>query len=482
MALPILTSGAIAQPTTFNIVNSEELFTVMPEKVSELYLNYAPGLTMFDILTFALDGRSELVSSESIESFIENYPIDTATTDSVVVGGAPGASATFTLAASSLSQVGSTSVYNYYIRERQTMFLQNKTDASDVIMARVPVGGITAVGATVTVTIQPADVTATISADYLYSGQVIPLGGIAAAAETGPVQATKPSYDSVTFYAQLFKEAQGFGGMELARKHWYNIDGKYYWQHDVLRKELELRSGMNGALVLGQATSNTGIVDVSVADGSNVPVYTNIGLWDWGAQKGYDKGYSSTGGFDVTDFDSIAEYYLSVGITTPDIIISMGNGLYSKIENGMKDAITGTTGSLSQIFTPNEGTSGDKRLEIGFKSIRKNGFNFFLHQDHSFNNPKMLKNIMYNNGIAQPLSTVKTKQGAYVPNLSVKYCGNETYNRKMVIGHLGGMDGFMNQSMGFPILNGNDYNQTHWLSHAMFCKYNAFDIVRIYPV
>jgi len=473
--LPDLAAGAIAMPTTYNVVNTEELFTIMPEKVGDLYTSYAQGLTLFDTLTFALNGRSDLVSSESYESFIENYPIKTATVGSIdTQGTVAGGVAKFVLDAADLD-----SSNNYYIRERQTMFLQNASDASDIVMARVE--DITAVGATVTVTIRPTLVTVTLSSSYLYAGQVIPLGGMATGVETAGVTPTKVSYDHLTFYAQLFKEAQGFGGMELARKKWYNIDGKYYYERDVLRKELELRAGMNAALILGQANSNTAIVDVSVADGSNVPVYTNIGLWDWGSQRGFDKSYSSTAGFLISDLDSIAEYYLSVGITSKDVLITMGNGLYSSMENNAKDFITGATGSLNQLFTPNAG-DGDKNLEIGFKSIRKNGFNFYMHQDHTFNNPNLLKNVMYNNGIAMPLTDVRTKDGAYVPNLSVRYCGNKTYNRKMVIGHLGGMDGFMNQAMGFPILNTGDYNQTHWMSHASFPKYNAFDIVRIYPV
>ena len=481
--LPDLSKGAIAQPTTYNIVNTEELFTIMPEKVAELYLSYAPGLTMFDILTFALDGRSDLVSSESYESFIEDYPIKTMTVGSIdTQGTVPGGVAKFVLSATDLTRLGSTSTYYYYPRERQTCFLQKKTDASDILQAEIVVGGITASTSTVTVTIRPSDITATLTSDYLYANQVIPLGGFATGVESTGVQASKVGYDHVYFYAQLFKEAQGFGGMELARKHWYNIDGKYYYERDVLRKELELRAGMNAALILGQETTNTSIVDTSVLDSSSVPIYTNIGLWEWGGQKGYDKSYSSTAGFLITDFDATSEYWLSVGVSTPNIICIMGNGLYTTMENNTKDYVSGTTGSLNQLFTPNAGAEGDKRLEIGFKSIRKDGFNYFLVQDHSFNNPYLLKNVMYNNGLMFPLSQVKTRDGAYVPNLSVRYCGNKTYNRRMVIGHLNGMDNYFGQTLGLPILNSNDANATHWLSHASFPYLNAFQTIRVYPV
>lgn len=470
--LPNLSGGAVANPTTYNIVTSEEAAQIFPEHVAELWLSYAPGLTMLDILTYGYENRSELVSAESWTAHVENFPIKTMTVGgNVSAAGGAGQTASFSLAVTDLTG----SNYHYYPRTDQVCYV-----GSGANIKQCHIRSISQATSTVTVTIQPSDTNYTITAADIAIGVVIPLGGVVKSPETAGTTPTKVGYDTYTFYAQVQKEAQGFGGMELARKHWYNIDGKYFYDRDVMRKEFELRAGMAVSLYLGEQVTNTNVTNVSAVDSSNIQVNSNIGLWSWADIKGYDVTYNGTTGFTPTDLDAEGEYYRSVGVTSNQILKNCGNGYYVSVENGCKDYITGASGALNDLFTPAAG-GGDKDLTIGFKSIKKNGFTYILHEDHVFNNPYLLKSLMFNNCISVPMTTVRdAKTGGYFPNLSIKYVGNSTYNRKMVVGHLGGTDGFMSQNFGLPILNSNDANASHWLTHWGSEVRQAYTLLRSY--
>jgi hypothetical protein len=423
-----------------------------------------------------MEGRTELIPNIVQESFIENYPIQTLTVGTVTAQ-TGNATCSFTIAPGDLD-----ASYHYYPRERQTWFCGTPGDMYEV---RIPVGGITDnLSGTITITVVALDTTATLTSTYIYAGAVLSPGAFATAVGSTGVAPSKVGYDHVYFYAQVFKEALGHDGMALAYQRWWNNgEGIYMYNHEVGIKELQLRAGMNAQFIVGEATTNTSasMKDVNTADSTATQVYTTEGIYTWGGERGYDNQYSTTAGFLVTDLDAIGEYYLSVGVNTEKILWAMGNGLYQTVENNCKEYVTGATGALNDLFTPTNGKDHD--LNIGFKSIRKNGFDYTIYEDSTFNNPKLLKNLMYNSGFCIPLGEAKDgKTGNWVKNLSVGYVGNSTYSREMVVGNLGGMDGFFKQQFGLPILNSNDANQSHWLSHAMLRVFNAFEIVRLIPV
>lgn len=474
--LPDLSKGAIANPTTANILTSEELASIMPEYAAELWLSYANGLTLLDVMTYGFADRSELVSAESWSAFVENFPIKTMTVGgNVSAAGGAGQTASFSLASTDLTNSYGQTNYAYFPRVDQVCYIGSKG-----AIKQCHIRSISQVTSTVTITIQPSDTNYQITAADIAVGVVIPLGNVVKSIESGPTTGTKVGYDTLTFYAQVVKEATGFGGMELARKKWYNIDGKYYYDRDIMKKEWMFKAGMNMSLILGEQVTNTAITNVSAADSSNVQINSNIGLWTWGDLKGFDVTYNGTTGFTPTDLDSVGEYYRSVGVTANQILQVCGNGFYTSVENGCKDFITGASGALNHLFTPDAG-SGDKDLTIGFKSIKKNGFTYVLQEDHTFNNPYLMKSLMYNNCISIPMSTVKdAKSGQWFPNMSIRYVGNQTYNRKMIVGYFGGMDGFMAQNLNTPPISSSDLNYTHWLSHWGAEIRNPFELVRLY--
>ena len=476
--LPDLSKGAIAQPTSYNIVTSTEAATLMPQVVSDLWLGYGQGLTLLDTLEYGFKDRSELVPAESWDAWLENFPLRTMTVgSSVTVSTTPGGLASFTLDADDL-----TANYDYLPRKYQQCFVGTP---GNYVACRIE-NIVPQSSASPIIYVAPASSSVTLDASYISTGVVFALGGITMPVESGPTTPTKPSYDKVTFYTQVQKEASGFGGMELARQKWFNVDGGYLFSRDTMQKEWQIKSGMNMSLLLGQQTTNPLCVNVSDLDSTtNIPNKTNIGLWEWGKLRGWDNTFNTVTGFKVTDLDAVGEYYRSVGCSAQDVLVEMGGGLGVQIENSCKEYITGSTGALNDLFTP----GGDnKDLKIGFKSIYKNGYTFILQQDHTFNNPNMLKNLMYNAALFIPMTTVKNggdafgSAGGYGPNLSIKYVGLRTYSRKMIVGKLGGMDGYMNQAFGLPILHGSDFNQTNWLTQWGSEIRNPYELIRCYGI
>ena len=470
--LPDLSKGSVANPTTYNIVTTEEAATLMPVHIAELWLGYGGGLTMLDILTYGFDNRSELVADETWIAHTENYPIKTMTVGgNVSAAGGTGQTAYFNLHANDLTGAN----YHFYPRVDQVCYVGAKG-----AIKQCHIRSISQATSTVTITIQPSDINYQITAADIAVGTIIPLGAVVKSVESAKTTATRNSYDTLTFWAQVVKHNKGFGGMELARQHWFPLDGRALFSDAIAKAEFEMKAGMNASIFLGEEVTNTAITNVSVEDSSNIRVRSSIGLWSWGDVKGFDIIYNGTSGFTPTDLDAEGEYYRSVGVTTNTILKTCGNGYYLSAEKGCKDYITGASGALNDLFTPTAG-GGDKDLTVGFKTIYKNGFKYLLHEDHTWNNPYLLKNLMFNNCLSVPLSTVTdAKTGGRFPNLSIKYVGNKSYNRKMVMGYYGGMDGAIQQFFGTPPISTSDLNEVNWLTHWGLEIRDPWNLVRSY--
>jgi hypothetical protein len=283
---------------------------------------------------------------------------------------------------------------------------------------------------------------------------------------------------------QLMKAAIKFGGMELAKKKWVAYEGVGFFNDEIAEVELlELDAWCEMAMLMGQKTTNTAIVETSSVDSASNYVYTNEGIWQWIGEKGKDVTYTNSGSFAITDLNQVAQYFETKGITNANVLFTMGGDLYRRIEDSSVSYITGTAGGLNWLFTPEAG-NGDKDLEVGFRHIKKAGLTFILHSNSILNNPYYLGNttlLLKDAGVMFPVDYVKDgKTGLDIPNLSIKYCGNSTYNRKRVVGRIGGMDGFMQQQFGLPIISTIDANSVHWLTHVSFPFVEAWRGVRVY--
>jgi hypothetical protein len=466
---------AVANATTASIISANELFTIYPEILPDLYYNYGEGMKVFDILRYAMKGREELISSETYTAHEQNYPYRTVTMHTCVVAQAGGAAATFTLDASDLDTSN-----RYFIRKYDTLLLGDVT--TGLIGAWVE--NVVAVGATVTVTIRPQNINDILSATYVYDGAVCPITGNAWAVETDSNTPTHVGFNELTYFAQIMKASIKFGGMELARKKWAAYDGNRFFNDEIARVELhELDAWCEMAMLVGQETTNTAITQASSVDSATNRVRTNKGIWQLGGTYGKDVTFTGAGSFAITDFDAVAQYFETKGITNTSVLFTMGGDLMRRIEASAVGYITGTSGGLNWLFTPDAG-GGDKNLEVGFSHIKKAGITFLLHSNPIFNNSYYLgaKTLLFKDaGLMFPINYVKDgKTGLDIPNLSIKYCGLRTYNRKRVVGMFPGMDGYMQQAFKLPTISTIDANTVNWLTHVSFPYVEAWKTVRVY--
>jgi len=272
------------------------------------------------------------------------------------------------------------------------------------------------------------------------------------------------------------KESIKFGGRELAKQKWVNVEGIGLFNEELSRGEFMLDIQHESALIMGQVNTNTTLVQASSLTGSNGPVQKNKGVWTWIDELGYDLTYTNAASFTIDDFDTAAEYLESKGVTNDVVFFPMGGGLYTRLENSGVDFVRGTAGGLNVNFTPNG--VGGMMLNVGFDTIKKRGITFVPYKLPIFSNPNLFgitDSLLNDAGMMIPITTVKDgKSGLTIPNLYQGYVGLNGYSRERVVATVGGMDGFAKQHFGNPVISTIDANSTYWLSDVCFPFTEAF--------
>lgn len=455
----------IGNATTASIRSLHD-FAFKPQVVQELYKTYGQGFTLIDLLRRAA-GRSIMISGESIthqeEVFtLRKIKIGTVTPISVD-------EVSFTLDADDFDAQG-----NYYPRVGfTTLFGDTITGFTE---ARITTIAGAAPNTLITCkrynTNQPT-MSAQISAGHIAAGVEVSIGASAYAAETGQPAPTTKGLVERTHYAQIMKETIKFGGMELAKQKWVDVEGIGLFNKELTRAEFMLDVQESMAAIMGQANNNS-ITQTSLIDGKANTVYKNIGLWDWIDRLGGEIGISTTG-MDTDDLDAAAAYLESQGITSDVVLVVGGGSFLRKAENNFITKATGTGDGLPDAFLQADhsiGASGGTFMDLGFKMVRKSGILFCFVKDPILSNPYLLGNSHYkleDAAMMFPMSQYKDfKTGFTLPNLYAGYVGLGGYSRKRIVGMLGGMDGFMKQAVNMPIISEVDGNTTYWLSHVSF--------------
>jgi hypothetical protein len=461
---------AIANANAYTI-RSLHSFEFKPSVMDTLYYSYGQGLKTL-ALNFirGIDGRKIMVPNETLTHQEQNFPHRTITVgSSVTLSGVPGGSAIFDMNANDVDSSG-----NYYPREGFTVQL------GDVVNGFIQcyIYDITAGGANALITVYPYDVTKTITATYCATGKEVPVLDSAFATETGQPVATSVGSTERTHYAQIMKETIKFGGQELAKQKWVNVEGIGWFNEELSRGEFLLDLQLEAALIMGQLNTNTSVIKgtSSISGSTSTPIQKNKGVWTWIDELGYDLTYTNAASFTIDDLDTAAEYLESVGVTNDTVLFCMGGSLYTRLENSGVDFVRGTAGGLNVNFTPNG--VGGMMLNVGWDTIKKRGITFVPYKLPIFSNPYLfgINDSMLNDaGMMFPISMVKDmKSSMVIPNLYMGYVGLGGYSRERVIGTLGGMDGFGKQMYNFPIVSEIDGNSTYWLSNVMFPFVEAF--------
>lgn len=462
----------IASATTASIRSIHD-FQFKPSVMQGIFKTYGDGFNMVNFLRNAA-GRSVMVSNETLTAEEQAYTHRTIKIG--VVTPIDNNSVSFTLDADDFDSLG-----NYYPRVGFTVLFGDTI--TGFTKARIQTIAGAAPNTVITCTrfnTNSPTMAAQIAAGNIAAGVEVAIGDSAFAVETGQPAATSVGTFEREFYAQIMKETIKFGGMELAKQKWVQVEGVGMYNLELARAEflLDLQEAM--ALWMGQANNNS-VVQASSIDGKNNPVYTNIGLWDWIDQLGGEVPIGATG-LDTDDLDQVAAYLESVGVTNDIVMVIGGGSFMRKAENNFIDKVQGTSGGLTDSFTYVDDTifSGapNMTLNFGFKCVKKGGILFCFVKDPILSNPYLLGASNYkleDSAICIPMTMVKDfKSGVTIPNLYAGYVGLGGYSRKRVVGMVGGMDGFMKQTFSTPIISEVDGNSTYWLSHVMFPFLEAY--------
>lgn len=458
----------IANATTASIRSLHD-FQFKPTIMDRLYRIYGNGFNGLDFLRM-LD-RYEQVSNETLTHEEIGYDMRTITIGSanVTPAGGAGLTASFELDDDDLDSDG-----NYYPREEFTV--QFGDVINGFIQAKITDITVTA-GPTVTVTVEPFDSTATLSATYVYAGAEVGIFDSSYAVETGQPEATSMGTFEREHYLQIMKETIKFGGMELAKQKWVYFDGIGLFNEELARAEFALDRQHEAAFLMGQPNTNS-ITQNSLIDSQANTVYKTKGLWTWTDELGGEITYADATGIGYAEFDEANEYLESQGITNDTVIHWCGGGYMRRVENGLVDyfanptGVSGAGGGLTGDFLKKQLGMEGKGMEMNvtFKSFTKSGITHVFMKLPAFVNPYQfgISGYMLNDAaIVWPVTTVMDqKTGQRKPNVRALYAGIKGYSRKRIVGTIGGMDGFALQNLGLPIINEVDGNSTYWLAHV----------------
>ena len=463
----------IANATAHNIRSLHE-FHFKKSTMQKLYKNYGDGFNTLDLLRTL--NRWDMVSNETMTYEEEGYDIRTITmAATVTLSGTPGGNASFVLHADDLD-----SAYHYY--PRKGFIVMTGDVINGFIQGRIE--DITGTGtSTVTITIKPVDAAKTFTSNHVAIGKEVGIFDSAFGVETGQPVGTSKGYWERTFYAQIFKETLTFGGMELAKQKWVEVEGVGFFNKELARTEFNLDRQEESALLMGQSGAN--LSDTSLITGATVPVYKNKGVWTWIDELGGEMTYANTSGPSFDDLDEAAAYLEANGINDDIVFVLAGGNMYRKLETMSIDWWVDPTGSgtphgamTTDFLKKSFGADGGLEIDVTFKAIKKSSILFVLYKLPAFTNPYQFGipgYMLTDAAILLPMTKVRDgKSGITIPNLSANYVGINGYSRQRIVAPFAGMDGFHNQKSGDPIISQIDGNNTYWMSHVMFPFVEAF--------
>lgn len=252
---------------------------------------------------------------------------------------------------------------------------------------------------------------------------------------------------------QILKEAAMTSGSEMTNQAYFEpipgTQGSF-----VLRVKWEtmqrFEDKCDGALLLGSSIDN--VTDASTQMGIDVTVKGTEGLYDFARLNGYTINYT-VGSLTTADFDTIARTYELERIGVKEIAGWQGIDYYQEQENALQALLNGdlTANIASSRFAfnmdPNDENqlvdSGDFAMNIGFRALRKSGYNFSWKSLHTFNEAIGLGHSDYDytqKSIWTPLGYTEDKvTGGTSGTIGYEYKELNGYSREHVVAPINGL-------------------------------------------
>ena len=262
-----------------------------------------------------------------------------------------------------------------------------------------------------------------------------------------------------TFQMQIIKETVGAAGSQLINEQWVRLfdDGRNvigYYNPGLMRAEEILKLKIDGALTVGQQSTNTGASGYMRQKrvnrwGSEETTYADVkttkGFIPIITELGNTQTYGAAGTFAITDFDDECFYMRSQAVASGAIYGGLGDRLFADIQEELKDYFIDQTGDgalLTSVISVMGKGKKEMAADLNFRYVHRNNFSFGLDVVESWSHPKYLGVTGYNmgsKGMFIPLKQVlDPKSNVMVDNMVIKYRANQTYNRRAEIWTTGG--------------------------------------------
>ncbi len=300
---------------------------------------------------------------------------------------------------------------------------------------------------------------------------------------------------------QIVKGTAATTGTNLTDQTYFNpIEGQpgsFYLKvkDDAMKRFEEM---CDGALMWGQQDNNN---NEFVAElGFDVPLSGTEGLETFVAQNGNTDTYT-VGAYTVADFDTLNAYYETERIGVRDMLLLQGYDINVEIENVLMDMFdadlaatiaggyffgNGTFPTLSQADDFQIHTPKEFAVSIGFRCIRKGGYNYAFYSCHIFNEYMGAGAPGYdypNWQMVIPVGFTKEKTtNTYAPTFGYEYKMLNGYSREEVIAEIVGV-GVAGTGTPYKIAsNGSDIGTCGMLAEIAFHGTCANHISRQIPV
>ena len=476
----------IAHWTSADIATTAEVFRNKPQVLPGLRKAFGQAILTFDLVS-TYKGSEVFVAAPTFTANEELPPFRTMTIGTTVTGGATtGAKISFDLDVT--SDVSATPNFWYYPRKGQSFWVGASAQLVEMVIDKVTalnnVNGATVDAyAKDSVTVSAATSGAWHPVDYIRAGLTFALSPATSHGEgTAQTTPTTQMYQAFTYYMQVLKDAKGYENAEFAREKYDEYEGIGLYNHDIAAMDTNLDASMELAMLFGNKTTNTLLVDESLATGLGVTIPGTQGMWDWIGERGYDLTFTNATDLTIDHFYLMSEFGESVGLGAADWVLDGGGTLMRRVEKSAISYITNATGSLSQMFTPDAG-GGLKDLSVGFRSVSINsgGTKIFLKPNWLMNNPLLAPPNMKDAAFLYPLGDTRDgKTGEKVPNMQLVYRGLGAFKeRKRMIAPFIGMGGPKGM-IGGPVVLEGDITKLNALTDFGFVFRDAWKSARVF--
>lgn len=332
------------------------------------------------------------------------------------------------------------------------------------------------------ITVAPLDSTTEIASPT--SGDLVAIVTNAFTEGSGLPQGRFPRISLYTNVFHIVKASAGVTGSNLTNSLFVQFPGtpagSSIWNVVTEDMMAEFERVANGALLFGQLTDNVEIFNSNLE--IDVPLKTTQGMLSWATDFGHTQLYT-VGSYSLADFDAIGRTMTQERCPDRTFMTLDGYEIFIETENLLKDELGSdiTPFLMKQIgmangmpmdnFQPFENSDFD--FYVGFKGVRKGGYQFAFKQLHEFSDVQGVGATGYNQPhwrVCVPIGSTRTNKADGSKGFAWGYEYKELngYNREVVFGNIAGIgvagtNGFVPQ----PV-HANDYMQNGIVGEIAF--------------